>query len=287
MDFRFQRQCKSGTAERSATVPLVLIAAPILIGLGIAIYLRRKQLADRQRESNLTIEPDEILVSACPLPIDEAVGEPQIQSDTPLEAAATDALRSLIPSEPVELVEAPDNNHLRSEFKIPTLIPPLTSVPASKPASTADTPLGDRFSPRRLRTRGRTARRVAAAALSFLVAAAIVYGTLGAVRSHEKKTGPLLFSDATSPPEAEAPAEGPKPETPQSDSPTTPPTEQSAPPMVAEASPPPAAELPSPENALPASQQHQRKHVRHSRPPRHATTVNRKTKTPVPWKVSF
>jgi hypothetical protein len=280
---------------RSADLRVLLTAAPILVGLGVVLYVRRKQLAARQRESRATIKLDEISVSETPLPIGEAVGEPQIQSDAPVAFAPTSALPSPIASERIASAEAQEKPDRVHELKIPTLIPPLTKFPSSEPnLSTANRPVSDTLPRRSQSSRGRAPRRVAAAALSFLVAAAVVYGTVGAVRSHEKKTGPLLFSDAPPSTQPEAPAEGPRLESPPSSVPRTASPDQAASPGVSEQpgaasaeSTPVAAASPDPaENTIPAPQ-HQRKKARHSHSSQHPGTAKRTSKTPAPWKVSF
>jgi len=123
-------------------------------------------------------------------------------------------------------------------------------------------------------------------AATFLLVGAVVYGTVGAVRSHQDKRPPLLVADTNSAPAAEPPAEAPDATASPNDSAipaTTHPAEQASPAESPSTFPSESASPAAPDRA---ATKHQ--HGRHrSHRSREAQPANRKTKDPVPWKVSF
>src|SRR4051794_7595916 len=282
MQLRFPHH-KAGREIASA----VWIAVPIVIvGLGLAVYLRRKRLG-ANRDLRRWVEPDNLPVLDTPSPTDEWVSDPQIRSDAPTSLPGTTESISITGSERVVAHESEQNIPRADEFVIPTLVPALAKS-GSRRSATSKWPDRDFESlsqpPSPSRRRG--ARRVAAAALTFLVTAAIVYGTVGAVRSHQKITGPLLSADTASGSPADPPAEGPN---------LQPAPPDPAPALPADtASPAPTegfngdASSQSPraaETATPPARQ-QRKHVRHPHS-RRSPAVSRHSKPKVPWKVRF
>jgi hypothetical protein len=262
----------------SASLRAIWIVAPIVVGVGVALYLRRKKLADGFRHRAPSIAPSGVTDFAATAPLDEWVSEPQIQPDAKPDFLPASA------SLPVGASEASEAKESRAdEFVIPMLIPLSPGFDPDHSTRAAVRP----GAPRRSGSARRSARRIAAAALTFLVTAAIVYGTVGAVRSHQKSTGPLLFAESTAPTPSEAPAEGPNFEATQAGHSSMPPGNQALP-----ASSPEnlgAAPSQSPGSAIaqsPPPTEPRKIHRRHSAS-RHSRTAKGKTKTPVPWKVSF
>src|SRR4051812_47410092 len=108
----------SGSEPRLARLRSVWIVAPIVVGVGVALYLRQKKLAGRIGARTPSIATSNIrCVEKAPVSLDEWVSEPQIQPDVMPDFA------EIPTSLPVATSEASEAKETRAaEFVIPTLI---------------------------------------------------------------------------------------------------------------------------------------------------------------------
>ena len=277
------RRRRAATKDSAAARGAKWAAAPLILGLGLTLLLRRRKIAS---DAPVRIEPDDIQ-SGDAVPLGpESLNETELPSS--VSGAAPEKSASVDESvfEPIEQVKPKEETPGLVEFDIPTLISPGKPWDQERaaPATLNDLETGPRAHPASQSAR-RGRRRVLAAAVIFLLAAAVVYGTVGAVRSRENKRSPLLFANAGSATAVAPPAEGPMGGSSPNESGTIPETDTTRLTPPAERASAPASES-SPALTTPAAVKQQRLH-RRSNQSRQPQGAHRKTKNRVPWKVSF
>ena len=132
MQFRFPRR-KGFTRETSSAI---WIAVPVIIvGLGLAVYLRRKNLAESRRSRRRWMGPEELPVLKTPPPTDEWVSEPQVQSEVPTSLAGAGASVTSTAFALVDDAVVEEERPRADEFVIPNLVGPSAKLDAERSAT--------------------------------------------------------------------------------------------------------------------------------------------------------